>query len=166
MVKIGIQLTGAGLPHNYINCLFVDRTGKVWITTPGSTLAYIQDEKVVKISLNSVSGNLTLGPIIEDSDSRIWVGSNGNGVFMIQSDSIVNLTAKEGLLSNYCYSLTCDDHKNIWVGHKNGLSRIRTTDYSVKPIQHIKIKQKIISLIQMQFLKINWAKSGSDRLMV
>ena len=132
------SINRGGLPHNYINCLFVDRTGKVWITTPGSTLAYIQDEKVVKISLNSVSGNLTLGPIIEDSDSRIWVGSNGNGVFMIQSDSIVNLTAKEGLLSNYCYSLTCDDHKNIWVGHKNGLSRIRTTDYSVKPIQHIK----------------------------
>jgi hypothetical protein len=56
---------------------------------------------------------------------------------MLQSDSIVNLTAKEGLLSNYCYSLICDDHKNIWVGHKTGLSRIRTTDYSVKPIQHI-----------------------------
>ncbi len=56
---------------------------------------------------------------------------------MIQSDSIVNLTVKEGLLSNYCYSLICDDHKNIWVGHKTGLSRIRITDYSVKPIQHI-----------------------------
>src|SRR5450759_2151858 len=131
------SINRGGLPHNYINCLYVDRTGKVWITTPGSTLAYIQDEKVFKIPLNSVRGNLTLGPIIEDSDSRIWVGSNGNGVFMIQSDSIVNLTTKEGLLSNYCYSLICDDHNNIWVGHKGGLSRIRTTDYSVKPIQHI-----------------------------
>jgi ligand-binding sensor domain-containing protein/serine phosphatase RsbU (regulator of sigma subunit) len=131
------SINRGGLPHNYINCLFVDRTGKVWISTPGSTLAYIQDEKVIKIPLNSVGGNLTLGPVIEDSDSRIWVGSNGNGVFMIQSDSIVNLTVKEGLVSNYCYSLICDDHKNIWVGHKTGLSRIRTTDYSVKPIQNI-----------------------------
>jgi ligand-binding sensor domain-containing protein/serine phosphatase RsbU (regulator of sigma subunit) len=131
------SINRGGLPHNNINCLYVDRTGKIWITTPGSTLAYIQDEKVFKIPLNSVRGNLTLGPIIEDSDSRIWVGSNGNGVFMIQSDSIVNLTSKEGLLSNYCYSLICDDHKNIWVGHKGGLSRIRTADFSVKPIQHI-----------------------------
>jgi ligand-binding sensor domain-containing protein/serine phosphatase RsbU (regulator of sigma subunit) len=131
------SINRGGLPHNYINCLYVDKTGRVWVTTPGSTLAYIQDEKVFKIPLNSVTGNLTLGPIIEDSDSRIWTGSNGNGVFMIQSDSIINLTAKEGLLSNYCYSLICDDHKNIWVGHKTGLSKIRTTNYSVKPIQHI-----------------------------
>jgi ligand-binding sensor domain-containing protein/serine phosphatase RsbU (regulator of sigma subunit) len=131
------SISRGGLPHNSINCLYADRSGKVWVTTPGSTLAYIQDDRVSKITLNSVRGNLTLGPIIEDSDSRIWVGSNGNGVFMIQSDSIVNLTTKEGLLSNYCYSLISDDHKNIWVGHKTGLSRIRTTDYSVKPIQHI-----------------------------
>jgi ligand-binding sensor domain-containing protein/serine phosphatase RsbU (regulator of sigma subunit) len=132
------SINRGGLPHNFINCLYIDRTDKVWISTPGKTLAYIQNEKVFKTPLNSLSGNLTLGPITEDTDSRIWVGSNGNGVFFeVQSDSIVNLTAKEGLLSNYCYSLICDDHKNIWVGHKDGLSRIRTADYSVKPIQHI-----------------------------
>ena len=92
-----------------------------------------------KIPVNPGSGILTLGPITEDSDSRIWVGSYGNGVFMIasESDSVANLTVKEGLLSNYCYSLVSDNNKNIWVGHKGGLSRIRTSDFSVKPIQRI-----------------------------
>ena len=126
-----------GLPHNYINNLYFDRTGRLWISTPGSTLAYIENEKVFKIPVNSRSGNLTLGPITEDQDSRIWVGSNGNGTFMIQSDSIANLTTKEGLFSNFCYSIICDDHKNIWVGHKGGLSRIREADFSIKPFQHI-----------------------------
>jgi serine phosphatase RsbU (regulator of sigma subunit) len=107
------------------------------VSTRSNTLAYIQEGKVNKILLHSVSGILTLGPITEDADSRIWVGSNGSGVFRIEPDSIINLTAKEGLLSDYCYSLICDDHKNIWVGHKSGLSKIRTTDFSVKPIQHI-----------------------------
>ena len=124
------SISQGGLPHNYINCLYIDRTGRLWISTRSNTLAYIQDEKVYKIPLNSGSGILTLGPITEDADSRIWVGSNGNGVFRIRVDSITNLTAKEGLLSDYCYSLICDDHKNIWVGHKGGLSRIRTTDFS------------------------------------
>jgi ligand-binding sensor domain-containing protein len=126
-----------GLPHNYINNLYFDRTGRLWISTPGSTLAYIENEKVFKIPVNSRRGNLTLGPITEDQDSRIWVGSNGNGTFMIQSDSIANLTTKEGLFSNFCYSIICDDHKNIWVGHKGGLSRIREADFSIKPFQHI-----------------------------
>ncbi|HBQ83162.1 MAG TPA: hypothetical protein DD745_09830 [Bacteroidales bacterium] len=133
------SINQGGLPHNFINCLFLDRTGKLWISTHSNTLAYIQDEKVFKIPVNPGSGILTLGPITEDSDSRIWVGSYGNGVFMIasESDSVANLTVKEGLLSNYCYSLVSDNNKNIWVGHKGGLSRIRTSDFSVKPIQRI-----------------------------
>jgi ligand-binding sensor domain-containing protein/serine phosphatase RsbU (regulator of sigma subunit) len=131
------SISRGGLPHNYINCLFIDRTDRIWVSTRSNILAYIQDEKVFRKPMNAVSGILTLGPITEDKDSRIWVGSNGNGVFMIASDSIINLTTKEGLLSNYCYSLICDENKNVWVGHKGGLSKIRTTDFSVKPIQQI-----------------------------
>jgi len=131
------SINQGGLPHNHINCLYLDRTDKLWVSTSSYTLAYIQDEKVFKKPINPGTGILILGPITEDSDSRIWVGSYGNGVFKIESDSVVNLTTKEGLLSNYCYSLICDDNKNIWVGNKDGLSRIRTADFSVKPIQHI-----------------------------
>ncbi len=135
--KTWYSINRGGLPHNFINSLYIDTTGKLWVSTPGSTLAYIQDGKVFKLTLSSTGGNLTLGPITEDTDSMIWVGSNGNGVFKIQSDSIVNLTVKEGLASNYCYSLICDDQKNIWIGHKAGLCRIRTTDFMVKPLEHI-----------------------------
>lgn len=129
------SINQGGLPHNFVNCVYIDRTGRLWVSTRSNTLAYIQDEKINKIPLNSGGGILTLGPITEDAASRIWVGSNGNGVFRIASDSITNLTVKEGLVSDYCYSLKGDKNYNIWVGHKGGLSRIRTTDYSVKPIQ-------------------------------
>ena len=131
------SINQGGLPHNYIRCLYIDRSGILWITTPSNILTYIIDEKVIKIPVRSNSGVLTLGPITEDTDSRIWVGSNGKGVFRIEADSVFNFIAQEGLLSNYCYSIICDDNKNIWVGHKGGLSRIRTSDFSVKPIQHI-----------------------------
>ncbi len=130
-------ISQGGLPHNFINCLLIDRSGRLWVSTSSNVLSYIQGDKVFKVPLN-ISGILTLGPVTEDSDSRIWVGSNGNGVFMLESDSIANITVKEGLLSNYCYSLICDDRNNIWVGHKGGLSRIRISDLSVKPVQHIK----------------------------
>jgi len=131
---IRYTINQGGLPQNFINCLFIDRTGRLWVGTPSNSLVYIQDEKVIRTPFNFSRGILT---ITEDTDSRIWVGSNGNGVFSLESDSIPNLTVKEGLLSYYCYSLICDDHNYIWVGHKEGLSRIRITDLSVKPIQHI-----------------------------
>lgn len=130
-------ISRGGLPHNYINSLFLDKAGILWVSTRSNILSYIQDGKVFKIPFNSATGTSTLGPITEDSFSRIWVGANGSGVFMIESDSIINFTVKEGLLSNYCYSITSDVHNNIWVGHKGGLSRIRIDDYSVKLIHHI-----------------------------
>ena len=128
------SINQGGLPHNFLNCLYLDGTNRLWVSTNSSTLAYIQNEKVSKLPFNSVGVIL---PVTEDADYRIWAGSNGHGVFLIESDSIFNLTAKEGLLSDYCYSLICDDNRNIWVGHKGGLSRISTTDFSVKPIRYI-----------------------------
>ncbi len=128
------SINQGGLPHNYINYLYLDTTDRLWVATRSNILAYIQDEKVFKTPFNPGKEIMT---ITEDANSRIWVGSNGNGVFTIQSDSIYNFLEKEGLLSNYCYSLICDDQKNIWVGHKVGLSRIRTSNFSVKPLQHI-----------------------------
>ena len=130
------SISQGGLPHNFINCLYTDRTGRLWISSHSNMLAYIWGEKVFKLPINSGSGILTFGPITEDADSRIWAGSNGNGVFRIASDSVINITTKEGLLSDFCYSIICDDSSHIWVGHKGGLSKIRTTDLFVKPIQH------------------------------
>ncbi len=128
------SINQGGLPHNYINCLYIDRKDRLWLSFPNSTLAYIQNEKVFKLPFNNVSG---ISTITEDAYSRIWLGSNGNGVFILESDSAVNFTTNEGLISDYCYSLICDENKYMWVGHKGGLSRIRTTDFSVKSVQHI-----------------------------
>lgn len=131
------NISQGGLPHNYINSVYSDRSGTVWVTTRSNVLSYLKDEKFFKIPLGTITSSSTLGPVAEDNDSRLWVGSNGNGVYVIESDSIINITVNEGLLSNYCYSLICDNRDNFWVGHKNGLSSIRTTDFHVKPVPHI-----------------------------
>jgi ligand-binding sensor domain-containing protein/serine phosphatase RsbU (regulator of sigma subunit) len=130
------SISQGSLPHNFINCLYIDKSGKLWISSHSNMLAYIVDEEVHKLPVISGKGALTLGPITEDADSLIWVGSNGNGVFRIGADSITNITTGEGLLSDFCYSIICDNNNNLWVGHKGGISKIRTTDYFVKPIHY------------------------------
>jgi ligand-binding sensor domain-containing protein/serine phosphatase RsbU (regulator of sigma subunit) len=129
-------INNGGLPHNNINCLYIDATGKLWVTTRSNILAYIENDKVIKIPLNSAGGLFTLGPVTQDADSRIWVGSAGSGVFIIESDTITNLTVKQGLLSDYCYSIISDNNYNIWVGHKGGLSKVKTNDFLIKPVHN------------------------------
>ena len=125
-----------GLPHNYINCLYFDSKKRLWVATRSNILAYIENDKIVKLPLISGNRMFTISSVTEDSNLKIWVGSNGDGVFMIGTDSIINLTTKEGLLSNYCYSIINDNNNNLWVGHKGGLSKIRINDFNTKAIQH------------------------------
>jgi serine phosphatase RsbU (regulator of sigma subunit)/streptogramin lyase len=157
-----------GLPHNVINGLLIDKTGRLWVSTRSNILSYIQDEKVYKIPVNSMAGILVLGPITEDEVSRIWVGSNGNGVFLIGNDTIRNLTTKEGLLSDYCYSIICDSSNNVWIGHKGGLSRIRTRDFSVKPIINMEGEKDKYQFNPNAAFKDPWERIwfGSDKGLV
>jgi ligand-binding sensor domain-containing protein/serine phosphatase RsbU (regulator of sigma subunit) len=133
--KTWYSINQGGLPHNFINSLYLDKKGILWVSTNSSTLAFIKDEKVERIELSSGKGVLTLSEVTEDTASRIWVGSFGNGVFMIDKDSIVNLNSRQGLLSDYCYSVTNDELGNIWIGHRGGISRIRSDDFTVKIIK-------------------------------
>jgi ligand-binding sensor domain-containing protein/serine phosphatase RsbU (regulator of sigma subunit) len=130
--KTWYTINQGGLPHNFINSLYLDKKGTLWVSTNCSTLAYIKDEKVKKIELSVGKGILTLGEVTEDTASRIWVGSFGDGLFMIDKDSIINLNSGQGLLSDYCYSVTSDDLGNIWIGHRGGISRVRSSDFTVK----------------------------------
>lgn len=134
------SISQGGLPHNYIHGLYADNAGRLWISSHSNTLAYISEEKIHKFPVSSGNGILTFGPITEDADSRIWAGTNGNGIFIIDSDSVTNLTTRDGLLSDFCYSIICDNSNQVWVGHKDGLSKIRTTDFFVKPIKNFESK--------------------------
>lgn len=123
-----------GLSHNHVISLYADTEQRLWVSTKSRTLSYIIDREVHKISLNMGSGMVTSGPVISDPQARIWIGSGGGGVFIVETDSVLNLTSHEGLISDYCYSMTFDGHY-IWTGHKGGLSRIDITDFSVKPFR-------------------------------
>ncbi len=132
------SISQGGLPHNSIHALYADSRGRLWISSRCNTLAYIRNEQVHIIPVDSRSSILTFGPIAEDANSFIWVGSSGNGIYRIESDSVTNLTTKGGLLSDYCYAVISDDKGYIWVGHKNGLSKIRIADLFIKPVQQFK----------------------------
>lgn len=126
-----------GLPHNFVNTVFIDSKNKIWVGTRNSVLAVIEQNKVRKINLNPGDyRNFELSSITEDANSRIWVGSLGKGVFIIDdTDSIANLTTRDGLLSDFCYSIIYEN-TNIWIGHKAGLSRI-TDWFSIKAVAQI-----------------------------
>ena len=119
--------TNNGLPHNLITNIFVDIQGFPWIATPTNYLAKLKDDSVVQKFIITYNNELIkINSICQDISGRIWLATYGHGVFMLNDSSFVNFNQSSGLLSNYCYSIINDESNAIWVGHRQGLSCIKS----------------------------------------
>jgi len=128
-------ISNAGLPHNTVNDLQVDQSGRVWLSSLSNTVSYIEDDTVTRLVIPLVGSALNIRSITLDSEGNIWVGTDGNGVFKMKGDSVENYTTTNGLISDYCYSLTGDGSRYMWVSHRGGLSRIRMEDGFVSSVK-------------------------------
>lgn len=121
-----ILTMGDGLAHNYVYSVFADSRGKVWFGTHKSGLSYYEGKKITTIKSPLENSGLDINCFTEDNEGRIWIGTSGQGIFVVDANGIfVNyLSTKEGLVSDYVYFFQKDLEGAIWVGHKNGLSRV------------------------------------------
>ncbi len=122
--------TTEGLPHNDIKMLYKDSKGTIWVATRTNSLFSLNRDKLYNISGNRMELEFTC--IVEDTENNIWAGTYGNGIFKFTEDSLFYFSEKQGLKSNYVYSLALDNNGNIWSGHRLGLSRIETKNNTIK----------------------------------
>ncbi|MFK7785934.1 MAG: two-component regulator propeller domain-containing protein [Crocinitomicaceae bacterium] len=117
----------SGLGHNAIQAVFVDNKGDIWIGTFSRFVFKITETGIEQIELIE-AGQLQVKCIVEDLDNHIWVGSSESGVFQLSEGKIQHFSKKNGLASNYIYSLSHDINNHMWVGHRGALSKIREED--------------------------------------
>ena len=120
-----------GLPHNDIEYLFLDAENNLLFATRTNGIYEINVRGEVQEFFTVGKYELDFNSITQDKSGNVWVSTYGQGVFLLMNDSVLNVTVKEGLKSNYCYSIVSDDSLYIWVGHRLGLSRIEVNTLRV-----------------------------------
>jgi ligand-binding sensor domain-containing protein/serine phosphatase RsbU (regulator of sigma subunit) len=120
-----------GLPHNVIEQLYLDSENRLLFATNTNGIYEVNERGEVEPFLTASKYSLDFNTVTQDSKGNIWAGTYGQGVFLFLNDSVVNLTSRDGLKSNYCYSIISDDSMYVWVGHRQGLSRIDISNLSV-----------------------------------
>jgi ligand-binding sensor domain-containing protein/serine phosphatase RsbU (regulator of sigma subunit) len=114
------------LLRDLIYSSYYDSQDRLWIASHG-TKPYWLDCKTGNINyFNDIEGmNLfNINGYVEDSRKNIWIATEGDGLFKYNNKNFVKISTREGLLSNYCYGINSDMKNNIWIGHRNGLSKI------------------------------------------
>ncbi len=121
--SINLFTTLDGLLHNNIQNLFVDSKNRMWLSSHGTVPYYIKNEEFTVLKNIPDMKFFNINSVTEDNKGMIWIATEGDGVFSYNGDEFKKYKLEDGMLSNFCYFITADENNNVWVGHKNGLSK-------------------------------------------
>ena len=112
------------LPHNNIKHLYIDREKNLWISTISDAPYYLSNSILNKADFPSYGLRIDFRAITIDKYGDIWAATYGYGVLHYTADTVYFITEESGLKSKYCYSIISDSEERIWIGHKQGFSRL------------------------------------------
>ncbi|MEO9474461.1 MAG: two-component regulator propeller domain-containing protein [Cyclobacteriaceae bacterium] len=134
--------TVSGFYHNEIYAMQIDNAGNVWTAAHSSGLAVIKKNgEVDLLSKNNIFPSRDINDLAIDKDGDIWIATYGNGIFEYTGEEFVRFTRNDGLISNYCNSIIADRDDHIWIGHRQGLSRL---DKQTNSITNLTVKDGLI----------------------
>jgi signal transduction histidine kinase/ligand-binding sensor domain-containing protein/AraC-like DNA-binding protein len=126
-----------GINNGYINAIYEDKRGFLWIATPTGLFRYNgYDFKSYYPRTNdstSLSGSNILC-IAEDNDSNLWLGTdNGLNLFIYKKNKFVQFVSAKNpfVITDYIASL-CVTGDILWVGTSFGLSQYNLKTQATK----------------------------------
>jgi ligand-binding sensor domain-containing protein/serine phosphatase RsbU (regulator of sigma subunit) len=114
--------TAEGLLHNNVFNVFLDSKKRMWISSHGAPPYYIFNKEIVPFNNIDDLKLFNINGACEDKNGNIWLATEGDGVLKYDNKTFSLYKTNEGLLSNYCYGISCDEKGSIWATHHNGLS--------------------------------------------
>ncbi len=120
-----------GLPHNDIAKVFIDSENRLLLATKCNGIYEIDNKGEINEAYTVGNVELDFNSITQDSYGNIWASTYGSGVFCFNDDTIINITARDGLKSNYCYSIISYDSLYVWIGQRLAISRFNIKNNSI-----------------------------------
>jgi len=119
-----------GLPHNDIKHVLVTRDNRLLLATRTNGIYEILANGDVQLAYPAGKIEQEFNVIAQDATGNLWASTYGDGVYYFTADTVLNFTTVDGLKSNYCYSIVPGDDQSVWIGHRLGISRINTRNYT------------------------------------
>ena len=121
--KLGKDTGGLALHGRYLNTLFTDSNGQIWIGHHyGFDVYDPSSDKVLEISADPQLRKAIVYDIAETSDGMIWLGTS-KGLFGYDADAgtWIHKNAEDGMLCEAVCSILVADDSSLWLGTYRGL---------------------------------------------
>ncbi|MDD3578527.1 MAG: two-component regulator propeller domain-containing protein [Candidatus Cloacimonetes bacterium] len=131
------DMSNSPLSSNYINCLYADPSGGIWVGTIGH-LAY-NDNEVWSVYDCEDMGLWKPKQIVRNSHDTLYVMDN-SGIFAFdiseESGEVYLSTENSTLPSNWIRDIAVDADNNLWVATLSGLVRARGNDIALFTVEN------------------------------
>jgi len=143
--KVELFDMSTGLGHNAIQSVQLSKSRGLLIGTYSRYLYQLKNGNLSKFQIKN-SGELEIVSITESFDKNVWIATSEDGIYRFDGKNFKHYTVKEGLMSNYTYSIHNDKLGNIWIGHQGGLSKFNAKDGQFTIYNYLKgIKGQMLS---------------------
>ena len=124
----------ASMNDHSVMDLLVDEKENIWLATEGDGLIGLKNKlseagwqdtvwyRSVPDDSKTIPGNQVYS-LYEDNDGLIWLGTSEGACFVDQNGAVNRLNESTGLSDQYISYITGDISGNLWIAHKNGLTR-------------------------------------------
>ncbi len=79
-------------------------------------------------TVNHIGTNMDY--ILQDRKGYYWFASNGDGVYLYDGKTLIHITEKNGLLSNYVWSIDEDINGILWFSTRDGVCSFNGSHFS------------------------------------
>jgi ligand-binding sensor domain-containing protein/serine phosphatase RsbU (regulator of sigma subunit) len=115
-----------GLGGNVVRGFFRDSQNRIWIGTSTSGFNYMENGQLNTLEIPLVNTSFPVRCFTEDNTGMIWAGTEGSGIIAMDAENLIVIRKENGLYSDFCYSMLCDQFGKIWIGHRGALSAVET----------------------------------------
>ena len=147
-----------GLPHNFVDDIYKDSQGFLWISTAGGGLARYDGYEFVNFNTSNTKGKLRsnfIQNVCEDAHKRLWIVSEGGtSVLDLASRNLIIPADEKGLINEILKKPSIKVYKDsqnaIWLCCTDYIYKISfQTDSSVKEIAKLKLNVQPIPSIAL-----------------
>ena len=108
-----------GLSSEYVNDLFADREGILWVTTTNGIDSF-RDPRVATFSTSEGLGEEEAVGVLASKDGTVWVANNGS-LDKIKNGTVTSIRSGHGLPGDQVSYMLEDRAGNLWLGVYDGL---------------------------------------------
>lgn len=130
-----------GLSSNNIVTLYADISGNIWVGTQEGdvNIIFVGDNPYIKKIDNLKS---CIYAIVGDKSGIMWFGTQDNGIYVYDGKIFHNYTTKDGLTTDFVYSMIFDNENNMWIGTSKGVDKIKFIgSYNQFTVKNYSIKE-------------------------